>query len=102
MWDCFNLEVKGGGKCAQCENSSPRKLKTELSWCQTRPPDFVQPPRRQSPFSPLGQGDADSLNKGWGKQRSPGRDEPHSLSPSLTHLLPLRQSLRPGGLHLNE
>lgn len=102
MWDCFSLEVKGGGKCAQCENSPPRKLKTELPWCQTRPPDFAQPPRLQSPFSPLGQGDADSLNKSLGEQRSPPRDESHSLSPSLTRLLPLRWSLRPGVLHLNE
>lgn len=59
-------------------------------------------PSPLSPFSPPGQGDAVSLNKGQGEQRGPRRDEPGSFSPTLPRPLPLRQGLGPGLPHCLE
>lgn len=49
MRDCFSLEVKDDSKCTQCENSPPRKLKAELTWCWIQPPDLAAAPWAPSP-----------------------------------------------------
>lgn len=51
MRNCFSLEVKGGGKCTQCENSSPRKFKAEMTWYWIQPPDFAIAPWASFPSS---------------------------------------------------